>query len=521
MKVMIAYPPLKSEKGTPLLGQNRQFQWFHSPTYIYPMVPASAATLLKENGYEVVWSDGIAEDWTYEEFLEHVRQEKPDLIAMETKTPVVKQHWHIISDLKQLSTVNYQPLTVLFGDHVTALPEESMRNSKVDFVLTGGDYDFLLLNLCNYLSSSSLSARNLLTVNCQPSTKNLLTPNSQPPTCSLEPGIWYRYNGQIRNTGHFELNHDLNSLPFIDRDLTKWRLYAYKNGNYKRTPGTYIMSGRDCWHREKGGCTFCAWTLLYPKFRVRKVDNVLDEIGQFIERYKIREIMDDTGTFPTGPWLEKFCQGMIERGYNKKVVIDCNMRFGALSYEEYKLMKKASFRLLLFGLESGNQETLNKVNKGLTLEQIEESCKLASEAGLDPHITVMFGYPWETDEKVKKTVDFARYLMRKGYASTLQATIVIPYPGTSLFEECKKNGWLKTVEWTRYDMREPVMKTPVGDEKIKEAVQSLYKVAFHPEFVVRRILNVRSFEDIKFLGRAFLKVGGHLLDFKNSQSKRC
>lgn len=581
MKIMIAYPPLESSKGTPLLGQNRQFQWFNSPTFIYPMVPAQAATLLKENGYEVVWSDGIAEEWTYEQFLKHVEQEKPDLIAIETKTPVVKQHWCIINDLKNLSTINFveqraesveqreereqraesleprerntkgffsklvaqsSPLIALFGDHVTALPEESMRNSKVDFVLTGGDYDFLLLNLCNYLSATSQEQRakrrkdglewgavgrengaergkdSLEQGAGGREKKTELSAPSSTLSADLEPGIWYRQNGEIENTGPFELNHDLNSLPFIDRDLTKWQLYAYKNGNYKRLPGTYTMAARDCWW---GKCTFCSWTTIYPRYRKMGPERVLDEIGDLIQRYDVREIMDDSGTFPVGKWLRDFCEGMIKREYNKKVVLDCNMRFGALSLDEYKLMKRAGFRLLLFGLESGNQQTLDRVNKGLTLEEIEESSKLASKAGFDPHITVMFGYPWETEEEVKKTVDFARYLMRRGYASTLQATIVIPYPGTPLFEECKKNGLLKTLDWTRYDMREPVMKTPVGDEKLKEAVQSLYKVAFHPEFVARKILNVRSLEDVKFLGRAALKVGGHLLDFKNNQSKSC
>jgi hypothetical protein len=88
MKICIGYPPLTSDKGTPLLSQNRQFQWFHKPTYIYPMVPAYAATLLKENEYDVVWADGIAEQITYEEWIACL--EGTDVLAMETKTPVVK-----------------------------------------------------------------------------------------------------------------------------------------------------------------------------------------------------------------------------------------------------------------------------------------------------------------------------------------------------------------------------------------------------------------------------------------------
>jgi hypothetical protein len=71
MKISIAYPPLASEKGVPLLGQNRQFQWFNSPTYIYPMVPAYAATLLKSKGYDVSWDDYIAEEKSYREYIDY------------------------------------------------------------------------------------------------------------------------------------------------------------------------------------------------------------------------------------------------------------------------------------------------------------------------------------------------------------------------------------------------------------------------------------------------------------------
>ena len=65
MKISISYPPLKSEKGVALLTQNRQFQWFNNPTYIYPMVPAFLATLLKTKGHEVFWDDGIAEEISF------------------------------------------------------------------------------------------------------------------------------------------------------------------------------------------------------------------------------------------------------------------------------------------------------------------------------------------------------------------------------------------------------------------------------------------------------------------------
>jgi len=492
MKVSISYPPLESEKGIPLLSQNRQFQWFSNPTYIYPVVPAQAATMLKANGFDVIWDDGIAEELNYCEWEERLFKNKPDIIMFETKTPVIKMHWKIINNLKnKTSNSGYKPFFILVGDHVTALPEESFENSKVDFVLTGGDFDFLILNLIENLEYYKLGRIGKFIE-------------------KLEHGIYFRDGKEIKNTGKFELNHDLNSLPFIDRELTKWKLYSKKNGNFLKTPGTYIMSGRDCWH---GKCTFCSWTTLYPSFRVRDVDNVLNEIGFLVENFKIKEIMDDTGTFPVGDWLRNFCLGMIKRGYKKKVILDCNMRFDCCNFEDYKLMKEAGFRFILFGLESASNYTLERINKKIKVEQIIESCMNAKKAGLSPHITIMFGYPWEIKKDIENTLKLGSYLLKKNYAKTMQATIVIPYPGTPIYNDCKNNNYLRFSDWDRFDMKEPVMKTPMRDEEVLKLTKGIYKSFMTHRFVFRKIVSIRNFNDLKFICRSGKAIFGHLLDF--------
>lgn len=483
MKIVISYPPLESPKGTPLLSQNRQFQWFNNPTYIYPMVPAYAATLLKKNGYEVIWDDAIAENKSYSEWRKEFEKLRPDLIALETKTPVVKKHWSFVNDIKSISP---ETKIVLMGDHVTALPKESMENCMTDFIITGGDYDFLLLNLADHISRGK----------------------------ELEPGIWFRENGEIKNTGKFVLDHDLNSLPFIDRDLTRWELYNEKNGNYKRLPGTYTMVGRDCWW---GKCTFCSWTTTYPTFRSRSPEKLLDEIGMLIEKYKVKDIMDDSGSFPVGKWLVDFCNGMIERGYNKKINMHCNMRVNALTQDEYDLMGKAGFKFILYGVESANQSTLDRIKKGTKVENIANACMMAKKAGLAPHLTVMMGYPWETKTDAMNTVKLAQEIFKKGWADTLQATIVIPYPGTPLFRECKENGWLMTEDWDKFDMREPVMKCPMTEQEIKELTQDLYRVFITPNYIMRRFLSIRNFDDMKFIGKGVKAVFGHLTDFSSKE----
>lgn len=492
MKVMICYPPLKG-KGSPMLTQNRQFQWMSIGSYIYPLVPASAATVLKEAGHDVLWYDGIAECRTYEHFLKTVEMERPDLIAFETKTPVVKLHWPIIDDVKKVSPAIK---TVLMGDHVTALPEESFLNSGVDFVVTGGDYDFSLLGLLRSLESKG----------------------------DMPPGIYFRNGNAIRNTGPFSLQNDLNSLPFIDRELTKAHLYFEKWK--KREPFRYTMAGRDC---QWGKCTFCSWTTTYPNFRTRKVDNVLDEVEMLVSRYGVKEIFDDTGNFPAGKWLRDFCKGMIERGLNKEILFSCNMRFDYLvkSPELLPLMKKAGFRKVKSGLESANQGTLDRIYKNIRVEDITEGCRLASSAGIDVQLTVMVGYPWETREDALRTLNLARELMSRGHAEMLQSTVVVPYPGTPLHREAREKGWIRFEDpeaWERYDMTEPAMITPgMEPEEVVRICSNIYKNFINPRFIIRHLLKIRSLEDLSYVVRGGKAVMGHIMDFariRASESKK-
>ena len=125
----------------------------------------------------------------------------------------------------------------------------------------------------------------------------------------------------------------------------------------------------------------------------------------------------------------------------------------------------------------------------------------------------MVGYPWETKEDALETVDLAKDLFRRGYADTLQATIVVPYPGTPLFKECRDRGLLDTEDWEEYDMRRPVMSSPMSDEDIRELTRELYKVFFTPRYVFRRLTSIRGANDMRFVWRGIKAVFGHLRDF--------
>ena len=169
--------------------------------------------------------------------------------------------------------------------------------------------------------------------------------------------------------------------------------------------------------------------------------------------------------------------------------------------------------MILFGLESANQKTLDRINKNLKVEEIEPALKICKSAGLEPHITVMVGYPWETKREVEHTLQFVKRLFQKGYIDSLQATLAIPYPGTPLYKYCEENDLLLTKDYDRFDQREPVMKTEMSPKELKKMIGKLYRSFITPKFLAKKITGIRGWEDLKYMGRAGKKVIGHLADF--------
>lgn len=491
--ISISYPPLESNKGIPFLAQNRQFQWTNTGNVILPVIPAYGASALKKLGYKVFWDDAIAEKISYKKWLSRLLKRRPNIIFIESKTPVIKRHWQIIKELK---TKKPELITVLMGDHVTALPLESFKNSPVDYVITGGDYDFMMINLVDHLVNKT----------------------------KLEPGFYYHsqsktksllnYSSNILNSGPFALkHHNLDTLPIIDRKLTKWQLYGQNNTNFRYKPGAYIMSGRDCWW---GKCTFCSWTTTHPAgtFRTFSVEHTIKEI-EYLVSLGIKEIFDDSGTLPIGPWLNNLCKELIKRGLNKKVILSCNMRFAALNQEQYNLMARAGFRFILYGLESNNQKTLDKIDKNTKIADARKTLIMAKKAGLEPHVTIMIGYPWESLKEARSTLNAARQLFKDNLADSMQATIVIPYPGTPLFADCKKNNLLLTEDWDDYDMRQPIMKSPISTDDQLKLVRELFYGVLTPQFIWHKIISIKNFSDIKFLSFYAVKYLQKLRDFSS------
>jgi len=285
----------------------------------------------------------------------------------------------------------------------------------------------------------------------------------------------------------FDIDVPFEKLPYPDRVFTdaknkRWQSY----GNYKFHPATHMMASNLCWW---GKCVFCIDTVKLQageKRGVRSVDHVMEEIDDLIASgYK--EVFDDSGTFPIGEWLDEFCRKMNEPviewrnsetgNYRKRprkdfIKIGCNMKPISEKVVPFKLMKEAGFRFMLVGVESANQETINRIQKGQESNKVIENIKAMNDAGLEVHLTSMFGYPWETHDDAMRTVNEIHYLLRKGYVKTAQASVYMP-PRTA----------------------------PPANAEAQKYVHKVYDIYKDPRYWLRKILDLRRWEDITYLLR--------------------
>ncbi|OQX78939.1 MAG: hypothetical protein B6D56_08080 [Candidatus Omnitrophica bacterium 4484_70.1] len=476
MKILFVYfPHYSREKGYFLLSQNRFAKYRGTPELIYPLIPASMLTLLKKGGFNVNYLDCIAKKLSWNTFLEYLYKLAPDVIIYESKTPSVKKDWDFVNRIKEIF-----PKTILIGcgDHLSVLPEETLRNSKTDYIVLGGDYDYGVFQLCKYLCGKE----------------------------KFPQGVAYRnLKGEIKNDNNPLFLSNLDELPIIDRDIIPWRDYHEAWRLYDEF--MYIYGSRGCPYR----CTFCSWPqMLYRgKVRFRSPENIVTEIELLINKYNVKEIFFDDDTFTCNrKWVMEICNLIKDKKLN--ILWGCNGRVDNVDEEMLKCMKESGCRFIKYGVESANQKTLDRIKKGYTIQQVIGSFKITQKVGIQIHATAMLGFPWETKREMLETIEFIKRLK----PDTCQFSIPVPYPGTELFQEGKEKGWLSFGEnWEKYDMSLPPLKNQfVSPQEIVHLCRKAWiKVYFSPSFIIRKLKNLRNFLYLRLYFRGIISVlRGHL-----------
>lgn len=278
-------------------------------------------------------------------------------------------------------------------------------------------------------------------------------------------GISFRLNGEVRMNAS-RPPASLDDLPLPNLDLIEFSRFkgAEPVGAY---PTMFIMASRGCPYK----CVYCNKSVFGNSVRFRKPESIIKEIKWLHQRYGVKEIFLQDDTFNLDRrWCEEILNLIIDNGLNKNIVYKAPFRAnkGLVDEKLLNLAKKAGFRLIFYGVESGNQQMLNNMKKGLNLKEIKRAFALTHNAGLKTVGAFMIGLPGENKKTVEDTFNFWKEL--RPYHSGLSPAI--PLPGTEFEEIVIKKGHLAVDSYDEYSPTRFLVRT---DDLTKKDLEYIYK----------------------------------------------
>ena len=287
---------------------------------------------------------------------------------------------------------------------------------------------------------------------------------------SIKGLTWRNKQGVIVHNPDRPMLENMDSLPFVTpiykRDL---KMENYFIG-YLKHPYISMYTGRGC----KSRCTFCLWpqTVGGHNYRTRSVGHVIEEIKWAMKAFpQCKEFFFDDDTFTDDlPRAEAIAKELGKLG----VTWSCNAKAN-VPRETLKVLKDGGLRLLLVGYESGNQQILFNIKKGMRIEVAKKFTKDCHELGITIHGTFIMGLPGETLETIQETIKFATEIN----PHTIQVSLAAPYPGTFLYNQAVQEGWLDAdhAELVTDDGIQiaPLSYPHLSHTEIFESVETFYK----------------------------------------------
>ncbi|RLG20623.1 hypothetical protein DRN72_04920, partial [Methanosarcinales archaeon] len=226
-------------------------------------------------------------------------------------------------------------------------------------------------------------------------------------------------------------------------------------------------------------------TVRRTKWKGRSAESILSELRILKERYNVRTVsfFDEIFTFDRDRVVE-LCESILKEDIKFRWY--CNTRVDKIDLELLKLMRRAGCRGISFGVESGSNEILKRAKKGATVEEAEEAVKNAKKAGIKTYLSFMFGLPGESWGTVNETIEFVKRVKPNG----AQFNIAVPYPGTELYEECVKRGYVgKIMNWRELYQHKAILRTEqMSREELEEARLMAYRsMYFNPRWVLSNV----------------------------------
>jgi hopanoid biosynthesis associated radical SAM protein HpnJ len=401
-------------------------------SFWYPTWLAQAAAVVP--GSKLI--DAVPHGITLEAIVEEAKNY--DLAVLHTSSP------SFASDVRALEALKAGNPTLkagFVGAKVAVDPGGSLAASpSIDFV-AGNEFDFTIRDIaegCDWAAIDGMSYRDA--------------------------------DGTIRHNRPRAILEDMDRLPFVTpvyrRDLTVSRYFI----GYLRHPYISLYTGRGC----KSRCTFCLWpqTVGGHRYRTRSVWHVVEEVAWAQREFpEVKEFFFDDDTFTDDlPRAQAIARELGRLG----VTWSCNAKAN-VPRDALKVMRDNGLRLLLVGYESGNQQILHNIKKGMRVDVARAFTKHCHDLGIAIHGTFILGLPGETRETIEETIRFATEIN----PHTVQVSIAAPYPGTYLHRQAVENGWLDLEHAELIDEHgvqlAPLNYPHLRHQEIFDSVESFYR----------------------------------------------
>ena len=372
MRIALVQPPPRSEFDR---------HWARFPG----LGIAYIASSLRASGHSIELLDGKLGDLTVDDIVTRVRDGRPDLVGI---TCMTVEYPRAVEIARRIKHDRADVPIVVGGAHVNAVGRQALEE--------GDGFDYACIGEGEHLAGELADA---------------LERNVDP---SSIPGLVSRNGADFVTAAPRPPPDDYDALPFPAWDL------------FRAVDTLPLITHRGCPFK----CVFCSHNSGF-KPRYRTPANVLDELEQILERYRPERIRVEDETFGLHMGRTKaILEGIISRGFHRRVVFSAQTRVDRVDEEFMRLLKTANFETLELGVETGNADVLRAIKKGITLEQVEHAVALAKANGLRVWCKFIVGHPNETRAEIRDTIDF----IAKINPNKLSVSIMTPFPGTPIHE---------------------------------------------------------------------------------------
>jgi anaerobic magnesium-protoporphyrin IX monomethyl ester cyclase len=371
---------------------------------------ASLAGALLEKGFQVEIADLMIEGRPDEAYRRKLREMKPGFVGITFTTPL----WN---EARALAAVAKEELpsvvTMAGGVHATTLPDEVLATGAFDVVVLG-EGERTIVEIC---SGGQLAGID---------------------------GVAFRSpDGGMVRTPPRALIEDLDDLPLPAWQLHDLRFYRSPHIASRRNPVGYMETNRGCNHH----CLYCSQNVFGHRVRSKSAPRVVDEMFRMLDLgFRDIHIKDNNFTADIER-ARQVCELLVERRFPAPWALPTGVNVHDVDRDFFSLARKAGCYQVAFGIESGVEEILRKVNKPQSLDRIRQAVEMAADAGIETVGFFMMGLPGDTEETMEETIRFALSLPLT-YA---KASMTLPFPSSALFRLASAEGRVLSTDWDRYN----------------------------------------------------------------------